>query len=207
MTTWNHYALCDPRDGAIRYIGRTTHQPKWRRYFHIWLARDTDDGSHKSNWIRQLLVLNLEPFLEDLGEGDENVEAEFIAYAKERGCNLTNGTEGGDGGPLTEGTKKKLSVIGSIARKKLMASEKGPEVRRKQSEGRKRYWQTSEGQAWLRVLKSRRKHTQDTAEYQAVAQLYGKVNRAEIVRRTGLTYKTIQRIEYWIRKDAENERG
>ncbi len=55
------YALVDPRDSKIRYIGITKHL-KLRLTEHIRIAKnDSDTNIHKRSWIKQLLNLGLEP--------------------------------------------------------------------------------------------------------------------------------------------------
>lgn len=93
------YALIDSRTNEIRYIGKSKNI-EVRLKAHI---NESIKGrkSHKCDWIRQLLNLELRPILQILEECDEDNwkerEQYWIKYYKERGCKLTNLTEGGDG--------------------------------------------------------------------------------------------------------------
>lgn len=120
------YALLDPRDGSIRYIGQTSvGMRRVRKHFY----RSEKRNLHVYNWIRALRALDLEPKVSVLLECDISVlnkEEEFyISYLKSLGCNLTNHTGGGGG---IRGfhhstlTKAKLS-------KALSGKEMSPEAR------------------------------------------------------------------------------
>jgi DNA-binding transcriptional regulator YiaG len=95
------YALVDPRDQRIRYVGKThrTAQRRLRRHLApCYLTGDT----HKERWIRVLLAAGMEPtivVLERCGSAEELVASErrHIARLRYEGAALTNGTDGGDG--------------------------------------------------------------------------------------------------------------
>lgn len=53
------YALCDPRDGQARYVGKS-HLPDGRYSMHLRDARQ-GDGRPVSEWIREILSLGMEP--------------------------------------------------------------------------------------------------------------------------------------------------
>lgn len=93
------YKLLDPRDSAIRYIGRTSKENLNNRLcehvskakYHLKYGRR---ATHLVNWIKELLVLNLKPiivqFEEVIGwEASHVRERELIAHYKTF-CNLTN---------------------------------------------------------------------------------------------------------------------
>jgi hypothetical protein len=139
------YALCDPRNGAIRYIGKCTH-PQRRLRAHLNEKRDT----RKCRWIASLRKLNLEPTLAVLevvtADGWELSERKWIAYFKWAGADLCNHTEGGDGlhNPDNE-TRKKVSAHRKAQwrdnRERYLAVARDPERRRKISQansGRKK---------------------------------------------------------------------
>ena len=65
MSVVSIYALRDPRTQEVRYIGKTIHSVSGRLRKHIGLARN-GHRDHKYNWMRQLLVLGLEPVLDIL---------------------------------------------------------------------------------------------------------------------------------------------
>lgn len=95
------YALVDPRDSAIRYVGQAL-KPKRRLKEHIQSARKQNSKNpHKDGWIRQLLELGLCPELEILEfcciEDSPERERLWIKKLGNGGSPLTNITEGGGG--------------------------------------------------------------------------------------------------------------
>ena len=96
------YGLSDPISKQLRYIGKSVN-PIVRLRKHL-SERNLHD-SYKDRWIRHLVKLDLKPELTiiDEVEGDNWVywEKFYIAYFKFLGCNLTNGTDGGDAPPTT----------------------------------------------------------------------------------------------------------
>ena len=120
------YALVDPRDSAIRYVGQSQ-DPQMRLSSHVKNAH-RGDNSHRSRWIRKLLEVSLEPTLHILQacssrEQASNSERFWISYGYAVGWQLTNMTAGGDGlfNPSDE-TRAKMSVNNASRR---------PEVREK----------------------------------------------------------------------------
>jgi hypothetical protein len=119
------YALLDPSDYAVRYVGYALDGPK-RLESH--LQQSLKARGHKAAWIRSLRVRGERPIivtLEDLpGDVDWRVnERWWIARMRELGCDLTNTTDGGEGGYI-------LASQTPEARAKRTASNKG----RKRSE-------------------------------------------------------------------------
>lgn len=56
------YALVDPRDGAIRYVGQTTQGLARRRGMHLSHARRGQDAdSKRGRWLTELMSLGLQP--------------------------------------------------------------------------------------------------------------------------------------------------
>jgi GIY-YIG catalytic domain len=108
------YALVDPRNNEIRYIGETQNSPKARLRKHLYDAlRKTPDGmfdnGHKASWIRELIASGLEPQMEEIQEYKSRAEMNagerfWIDCMKHLvGCRITNHPEmpGGDGGIVT----------------------------------------------------------------------------------------------------------
>ena len=54
------YGLSDPRDGSLRYIGKTHKRREWRLAEHIEHARE-GDSRPVYDWIRTLLQAGTEP--------------------------------------------------------------------------------------------------------------------------------------------------
>lgn len=93
------YALKDPRDGNVRYVGRSF-EPEKRYKAHLREGGDT----HKARWIKQLMDIKLQPELEILAcvAASDWSEAERQWMAKYD--NLTNSCSDGYGvlNPATE---------------------------------------------------------------------------------------------------------
>lgn len=113
------YGLIDPNTKELRYVGYTSNL-KQRAYNHH-NPHQLTSHTHKNNWLKSLLSSGQKSemiILEEYESAQELPEAEIfaIAYFKSIGCNLTNGTDGGDGGsPMTgkrhsEETKTKIST-------------------------------------------------------------------------------------------------
>jgi len=110
------YTLSDPRDGEIRYVGKTEGPLAKRMVHHMWRA-----GHGKRQyvycWIRKLLADGVRPdarVVEEVGDHDSLVAAErrWIEELKTGGARLTDLTEGGEGAVgyrHTEASKKKMS--------------------------------------------------------------------------------------------------
>jgi NUMOD3 motif len=95
------YGLFDPRDGALRYVGKAS-DPRVRLKGHLAEARFLRTHAHR--WIAQLRSAGLRPELEvlewhDTTSGANEAECFFIAYFRAIGCMLTNISHGGDGAP------------------------------------------------------------------------------------------------------------
>jgi len=88
------YALVDPRDGLVRYVGKSD-SPKNRLTAHL---RDAN-GSRKCEWLNELRAELLRPtlrVLQAVGYGSHSdAERSWIEHFKENG--LVNGNGGGSG--------------------------------------------------------------------------------------------------------------
>lgn len=105
------YTLSDPRDGMVRYVGKTISVSK-RRSEHF-------SGKGKTRnaiWVRRLKRIGLLPVFEIIDECRENwevVERSYIRLYKSFGAKLNNHADGGGGSlgyKLTEEQKKRLSA-------------------------------------------------------------------------------------------------
>lgn len=117
LRQWTIYALIDPRDNAVRYVGWTFNLQK-RLLDHISKAKF--QTTHKANWINLLVALNLSPIIAELeiGSGDwAAAEQKWIAHFLANGADLTNATMGGEG---VVGL-----VFSSATRAKMSAAKKG----------------------------------------------------------------------------------
>lgn len=105
------YALKDPRDGEIRYVGKAN-RPKGRLSAHVSKARQRrGGGSRKDRWIWALLWMNLKPELVILEEvpkaGWCMAERRWVRKLQTEGSRLLNISEGGVDLPGENGVRKK----------------------------------------------------------------------------------------------------
>lgn len=89
------YVLIDPRDGAIRYVGRTVRPLAVRRRGHVVEARSPAIApSAKAEWVRELLdggVLPEIAVVEETTEGEApDAERRWIARYEAAGTALLN---------------------------------------------------------------------------------------------------------------------
>lgn len=101
--TLSIYGLIDPRTGECRYVGKAVN-PQRRLRDHLWAI---SGKSHKNSWLKNLLAAGLVPELTIIDSGvaleDANTAEQFwISLYRGWGCPLTNGTDGGDGGAITD---------------------------------------------------------------------------------------------------------
>lgn len=135
------YGLFDPRDNQLRYVGKTINL-EGRLRSHIDWARD-DVSCPKSDWIKELLRLGLEPVISILEETDEEgwaeAERRWIADCRTKGLKIFNVADGGPNPPDWMGRKQSIYHV----RKRVEARQaKGnyhhsEETRKKISEKKK----------------------------------------------------------------------
>lgn len=105
------YTLVDPRNGSVRYCGKTALPLPTRMYGHRTDARAPPKRGHRRSWLRSLYRDGVEPEMHTCeivfftpNERDKNraalseAETRWIAELKGRGFDLVNETSGGDGG-------------------------------------------------------------------------------------------------------------
>lgn len=106
------YGLVDPRNQALRYVGKTSTALKKRLNKHI--TNSKYERGHRANWVRSLIKAGLRPeafVIEVVDDDGGESERHHIAMFKSLGCDLTNGTSGGDGGSrTTEATRARMSA-------------------------------------------------------------------------------------------------
>lgn len=101
------YGLCDPVTHQVRYIGKTVNlKSRMRRY-----RSGCHHSPHLKNWIALLgrkgqwpEVKVLETCLFGLGDAEKH----WIKHGRERGWDLINATDGGDGWPCTPQSVEKI---------------------------------------------------------------------------------------------------
>ena len=120
------YALRDPRDQEIRYVGITRQTIRRRMNSHLRNARKGATW-HSAQWMRQLLRENLLPLVEILEKtNDPEREMFWIAYCCAQGYRLTNKTSGGISGYRhTTEARAKISQAGQNRFKDLTGQQVG----------------------------------------------------------------------------------
>lgn len=116
------YSLIDPKDGSIKYVGKTNNIKKRTRE-HV---RD-EENNKKYAWIKSLKKINLQPevfILEETNLDEANFwEIFWISQCKAWGFELKNMTNGGDGSYGTIPWNKGLKGVfkHTVESKKLMS--------------------------------------------------------------------------------------
>ena len=95
------YVLFCPVTGEIRYVGKSDRHLDKRVKEHLSEAKRKDLG-RRGEWLRELIAQDLEPLIEhDVDIPDDvpwqKIERDRIAYYLSIGCDLVNGTAGGEG--------------------------------------------------------------------------------------------------------------
>lgn len=154
MTTYI-YALLDPRDGAVRYVGKAD-DPERRFNEHFYFK---GGNKHKHNWIAQLRLLGLAPemlILEKCANNWGEKEQQWILQFRESGAALTNLTDGGEGNlgrPNSEETRAKISAALSDPEVKarqstaIVSAFTDPEMKTRHAAAIKRSWADPETRA------------------------------------------------------------
>jgi excisionase family DNA binding protein len=78
-SSYQIYALIDPRDNAVRYVGLST-DAYVRFYGHL---NSTNDYVQKKRWIIELRRQGLSPILQVIETVDASVDAQSIAHERE----------------------------------------------------------------------------------------------------------------------------
>lgn len=157
MTTIFIYALKDPRDGLIKYVGQTKDLKERLKKHNC----DFRNNTPKTAWLKKLKAERLKPELIVLQEVDgdnwKDAEIYWIAKLKANGMKLKNITVGGEGrkGPVSNETRKKLSIAG----KGRTLSDEHKKRLREFHLGRR---QTDEAKAKISKANLGRKHTADS---------------------------------------------
>ena len=116
LKAYTIYALIDPNDQSVRYVGQTVQSLNQRLSKHVHKSKL--GKTHSASWIRSLTALNLKPSIIELESGiwsqeySDQREIHWIAVKRENGCNLTNHTVGGNADnshQLTEEYRKEHS--------------------------------------------------------------------------------------------------
>lgn len=111
------YGLVDPRDGSLRYIGKSS-QGLLRAREHNYPSYLDVDKTYCGNWIRKLQKLKLKytwVVIQEFEDADilSQAEIHWISYYRSIGFRLTNMTNGGEGSVdyvTSQETKAKIST-------------------------------------------------------------------------------------------------
>lgn len=138
------YALIDPRDAELRYVGQTADEPARRLRSHLDPWRLDYESTPKTAWIKSLLAQGIEPEMIVLEQTTVELVDErerfWIGYWRALLADrLTNRTAGGTGGRMSPeaiergAAKRRGQKRSSETRAKMSASHKArtadPEVR------------------------------------------------------------------------------
>lgn len=147
------YALIDPRDDRIRYIGKTDNMLK--RYGNHLCPSNSRKRRHVSAWILSLRRKGLKPMVsivQYIKEGDnwEELESFWIARLRSEGYDLCNHATGGEGGntctPLNLVLKPPPDIVGIIKNSSSRRGKKMPsrhyslEARKRRGDAIKAHW-------------------------------------------------------------------
>lgn len=112
------YGLVDPRNGEIRYVGKTGENVERRLNRHLYGIK-AGSQTHCIRWLKQLRDEGLRPTIAvfERVRNDEWIGRErwWIKELRDRGCSLANHTIGGDGASgfsISDSTRKKISAAG-----------------------------------------------------------------------------------------------
>jgi group I intron endonuclease len=150
MKTIFIYALLDPLNGRVRYIGKSI-RPELRLQNHM----NEVSNCHRSHWLQSLKKQGIKPemrILEAIKPEQSWQERErfWIAIGKNLGWPLTNNTNGGDGVEgLPEETRKKMAQTWIGRKHKPETIAKLKEIRKGKSyhtaEGRRKVSEKMKG--------------------------------------------------------------
>ena len=142
------YALIDPTDNTIRYVGKTKNELYKRLRSHI-RSSIKNTRTKKEYWINKLLESGIKPLIQLIEECDinkwEDREIYWINFYSKI-YNLTNSTEGGDG--IRDAKGEKNSMYGkkhTIKSKELMSIKAKKRTGNKNSMAKKLYQYSLDG--------------------------------------------------------------
>lgn len=126
IITASIYCLTDPRDGSIRYVGKTIQPLPLRLQQHVYPAKVGKHNHSKARWIRGLIDDGVLPTIKLLDrvpcEQWREAESRWAQTMRNAGCRLTNeAPEGGGGDSSHKGrmTPEITALLGKIPDEEL----------------------------------------------------------------------------------------
>lgn len=133
------YILIDPRDGRIMYVGKADDE-KIRLYRHLLEATKTNcKHTYKNNWLKSLLKQELIPVVEVIDDVLDSEwqfwEKHYISLYRSWGFNLTNETDGGDGGRMPDYVRQKMKASAKLRPSPMTGKKHTEEAKRNMAIG------------------------------------------------------------------------
>jgi hypothetical protein len=162
--SYSVYGLIDPRNGDLRYVGKTTVRVLKRRAQHVESSKTKQ--TRCARWVRSLRRLGLKPEVvvfetHDTEAALSESERFFISYMRWLGCNLTNHTDGGEGAPGWRASDEERARQ-SAARRGKPGRPQSPETRSKIAAANTGRVFSDVTKARMSVAQSRRTYTDAT---------------------------------------------
>lgn len=195
------YALIDPVDGDIRYIGKSI-RPVARACNHM----QDKTPCHRTHWLQSLKARGLKPDMVILERVEgawpwQESERFWIAYGKRHGWRLTNNTDGGDGVEgLPADTRAKMAAIwlgrkhSAESKAKIGAASRG---RKHSTESREHMRQIMTGRkiTWVRSIAEANSKFTPEQEVAVRARLESGERVKDLAREFGVHRTTISKIK------------
>lgn len=169
------YALKDPRDDSVRYVGATRKKLHARLRDHEFSITRIENKAPRYEWLRQLSAAGLRPLIEQLEVVPEaqmaEAEERWITRHRKCGCDLLNVKRGG-GGPKSTSIRNPWTTEQREAHAARMRKryEEDPElnerVARGTREGMARFLNENGTEYGQRMSASLRRRYKDPAERQ-----------------------------------------
>jgi hypothetical protein len=133
------YTSLEQDSWRIRYVGKTV---DLSRRFVEHLSSAENRTTHKEKWLYSLAGEHPEVVVLERADEDRlnDLEISWIKRLREEGCDLTNGTEGGDGVTMTPAMREKISrSLRRLTELRKQREQRGRVVAGKLSR-RNKYW-------------------------------------------------------------------
>jgi hypothetical protein len=205
------YALSDPRDNAIRYVGKSC--DALSRLHNHCIRRG--ENTQKDQWIVELTAAGATPtlvILEEVPDGEwETAERKWIATARESGWPILNVLPGGKQPPLRRGVTLSADVCARISRG-LTGRECGPITRARIAHSNTGKSHSAETKAKLSAISTGKHPSAETREKLSAAlkgntHTKGKTTSPDTKAKLSAAMKGRQMSEEWRRKISEAKKG